>query len=135
MNRLFGKIIGIETAGGIALVDVAVCSRRYTAMLVCTEQQSSNWQVDAPVTLLFQETEVSLAKELSGRISMRNRMPGTITAIERGRLLTKIELNVDGQTVGAVITTRSCDSLELNVGDTVEGLVKANEMSLQLECT
>lgn len=135
MNRLFGKIIGIETAGGIALVDVAVCSRRYTAMLVCTEQQSSNWQVDAPVTLLFQETEVSLAKELSGKISMRNRMPGTITAIERGRLLTKIELNVDGQTVGAVITTRSCDSLELNVGDTVEGLVKANEMSLQLECT
>ena len=135
MNRLLGKIIGIETAGGIALVDVAVCSRRYTAMLVCTEQQSSNWQVDAPVTLLFQETEVSLAKELSGKISMRNRMPGTITAIERGRLLTKIELNVDGQIVGAVITTRSCDSLELNVGDTVEGLVKANEMSLQLECT
>jgi molybdate transport system regulatory protein len=42
-------------------------------------------------------------------------------------------LDVDGHTVGAVVTTRSCDNLQLAVGDAVEGLVKANEMSLQME--
>jgi molybdate transport system regulatory protein len=133
MNRLPGTIVAIEAAGGIALVDVTVGARRYTALLVSTAAEAARWCPGAPVTLLFQETEVSLAKNLSGQISMRNRLPGTIVALERGRLLTKVMLDVDGHTVGAVVTTRSCDNLQLAVGDAVEGLVKANEMSLQME--
>jgi molybdate transport system regulatory protein len=133
MNRLPGTIVAIEIAGGIALVDVAVSARRYTSLLVSAGDEAAQWREGAPVTLLFQETEVSLAKNLSGQISMRNRLPGTIVAIERGRLLTKIALDVDGHAVGAVVTTRSCDNLQLAVGDAVEGLVKANEMSLRME--
>jgi molybdate transport system regulatory protein len=131
MNRLSGTIAAIETAGGIALIDVDVGARRYTALLVGAGDDGKKWFVGTPVTLLFQETEVSLAKDLSGLISMRNRMPATITAIERGRLLSKVALDVDGHAVAAVITTRSCDSLQLAVGDRVEGLVKANEMSVK----
>jgi molybdate transport system regulatory protein len=133
MNRLPGTIATIEAAGGIALVDVNVGARRYTALLVSTATEAARWCPGVRVTLLFQETEVSLAKNLSGQISMRNRLPGTIVAVERGRLLTKVMLDVDGYTVGAVVTTRSCDNLQLAVGDVVEGLVKANEMSLQME--
>jgi molybdate transport system regulatory protein len=133
MNRLPGTITGVEAAGGIALVDVAVDERRYTAMMVASGEEAAAWSIGMQAVLLFQETEVSLARELSGQISMRNRLPGTVTAIERGRLLTKVSLDVDGHAIGAVITTRSCDGLRLAVGDAVEGLVKANEMSLQVE--
>ncbi|WP_019140024.1 TOBE domain-containing protein [Noviherbaspirillum massiliense] len=130
MNRLPGQIVRIETAGSIALVDVAAGRHHFTATLVGGIDEAASWLPGMPVTLLFKETEVSLAKNLSGLISMRNRLPGVITAIERGQLLTKVTLDVDGHAITSIITTRSSHALALAVGDEAEGLVKANEMSL-----
>jgi molybdate transport system regulatory protein len=130
MNRLSGRIAAVEVAGSIALVDVAVGARRYTATLIGAGEEVAAWRESMPATLLFKETEVSLARNLSGLISMRNRLPGRVTAIERGSLLTRVCFEVDGDPIAAVITTRSCDMLQLAVGVEVEGLVKANEMSV-----
>ncbi|HJW54764.1 MAG TPA: TOBE domain-containing protein [Burkholderiaceae bacterium] len=133
MNQLPGLISAIETAGSIALVEVAVDARRYTATLIGVNEEIGSWHVGMPVRLLFKETEVSLAKQLSGLISMRNRIPAVITAIERGRLLAKIGLDANGHAISAIITTGSSHLLQLAIGDEVEGLVKANEMTVMPE--
>jgi molybdate transport system regulatory protein len=133
MNRLPGKITAVEAAGSIALVEVAAGGHRFTATLIGASEEAASWLPGTAVTLLFKETEVSLAKNLSGLISMRNRIPGIVTAIERGRILTKVTLDAAGHNIESVITTRSSHLLELAVGDTVEGLVKANEMTLMPE--
>lgn len=130
MNRLPGTIAAVEVHGSIALVEAAVGEHRFTATLIGAGDEVAAWTVGMPVTLLFKETEVSLAKNLSGLISMRNRIPVTVTAIERGRLLTKVTLDFSGHAIESVITTRSSHTLALAVGDSVEGLVKANEMTL-----
>lgn len=130
MNRLPGTIAAVEVHGSIALVEAAVGEHRFTATLIGAGDEVAAWTVGMPVTLLFKETEVSLAKNLSGLISMRNRIPVTVTAIERGRLLTKVTLDFSGHAIESVITTRSSHALALAVGDSVEGLVKANEMTL-----
>jgi molybdate transport system regulatory protein len=130
MNRLPGQITRVEAVGSIALIEVAVGERRYTATLIGAGEEVASWPNGMPVTLLFKETEVSLAKNLSGLISMRNRIPAQVTAIERGQLLTKVTLDADGRKIESIITTRSSHSLGLSVGDTVEGLVKSNEMTL-----
>jgi molybdopterin-binding protein len=57
-------------------------------------------------------------------------MKCTVQHIERGELLSKISLAFKGYTVTSAITTRSVDSLQLAIGDEVEALVKANEVSL-----
>ncbi|MDP2890188.1 MAG: TOBE domain-containing protein, partial [Bacteroidota bacterium] len=82
------------------------------------------------IDLVFKETEVSLAKNLSGIISMRNRMKCMVQHIDRGELLSKISLQFQKYTITSAITTRSVDSLDLKIGDEVEALVKANEVSL-----
>jgi len=133
MNRLSGRISAVEVAGSIALVEVTVGTRRYTATLVGVGDDINAWRVDRPVTLLFKETEVSLAKNLSGLISMRNRIQAVVTGIERGQLLTKVLLDAEGHTIASVITTKSSFTLQLEIGDEVEGLVKANEMGLIAE--
>jgi molybdate transport system regulatory protein len=130
MNRLPGQITQVEAVGSITLVEVAVGERRFTATLIGAGEEVASWPSGMAVTLLFKETEVSLAKNLSGLISMRNRIPAKIAAIERGQLLTKVTLDADGHSIESIITTRSSHSLELAVGDTVEGLVKSNEMTL-----
>ena len=135
MNRLPGTISEVDVHGSIALVEVLVGDRTFTATLIGASEEVAAWQRGTPVTLLFKETEVSLAKNLSGLISMRNRMPCTVTAIERGKLLARVTLDFDGRKLESVITTRSSHTLGLAIGDTVEGLVKANEMTLVTEDT
>ncbi|MDE2430393.1 MAG: TOBE domain-containing protein, partial [Burkholderiales bacterium] len=94
------------------------------------------WHHAQAVDLLFKETEVALAKNLSGMISLRNRMPGTIRHIEWGQVLTRVHLELRQNealpvwTITSVITTRSAKKLQLAEGDQIEGLVKSNEMSL-----
>lgn len=130
MNKLPGQIIAIEAYGSVAIVDVQVGAHQFTATLLGATDHLEAWKIGQVVSLLFKETEVALAKNLSGQISLRNRMASTITAIEYGQLLTRVLINMDGFELSSVITTRSARSLALAVGDQVEGLVKSNEMSL-----
>lgn len=130
MNKLSGKITKIQQSGAVILVDVDVDGHGFSAMLI-ESASHQNWLFQGNlVYLVFKETEVSLAKNLSGLISMRNRMKCKVQQIERGELLSKVSLNFQNDSVTSAITTRSVDSLDLKPGDEVEALVKANEVSL-----
>jgi len=130
LNRLNGQIAAIDSNSHMSLVDVAVEGDVFTATLLETPETADYLKVGSKVTLLFKETEVSLAKNLSGLISLRNRFRVTITGIERGDILSVVRLDFAGKGLMSVITTRSLDRLELVVNDTVEALVKANEIAL-----
>lgn len=130
MNRVSGTIAAIERAGSVCLIDVDAAGQRMTATLVGTGADTAHWRPGMPVQLLFAETEVALAKNLTGLISMRNRMPATVVAVERGKVLAKVVLDVAGNRIVSVITTRSSHTLALSAGERVEALVKANEMNV-----
>lgn len=130
MNKLPGTIIKIQQSGAILLVDVEVSGHGFSSMLIESASQPDWLFQGNSINLVFKETEVSLAKNLSGIISMRNRMKCSVQQIERGKLLSKIDLKFGDYMITSAITTRSVDSLDLKVGDEVEALVKANEVSL-----
>lgn len=131
MNRLTGTVSAVESADHISLVDVAVLGDTFTAILVETPESAPYLTPGRAVEVLFKETEVSLAKQFHGLISLRNRIPGTVAALRKGRLLTEVTLDYRGITVVSVITTRSAERLGITVGDAVEGLIKANEVILR----
>ena len=128
MNTLSGHIAAIETHGSIAIIDVAVGGNHFTATLLGSAEQLSAWKIGQSARLLFKETEVALAKNLSGQISMRNRMPGLVIALEVGQVLTRVVFDMQGVQINSVITSRSARGLQIAIGDAVEGLVKSNEM-------
>lgn len=130
MNRLPGILCAIESHGSVALIDVLVGTLHFTSTLIGAGEEVARWRIGAPVVLVFPEAEVSLAKNLSGLLSMRNRIPAVITAIERGSLLARVTLAFGEHRIESVITTRSSHALALQVGDAVEGLVKSNEMTV-----
>ena len=130
MNKLTGTIINIQQSGAILLVDAEVDGHCFSSILIESASQPDWLFQGNSINLVFKETEVALAKNLSGVISMRNRMKCSVKQIEKGELLSKIDLKFGDYTITSAITTRSVDSLELKVGDTVEALVKANEVSL-----
>ena len=84
MNRVSGAIAGIERDASIAIVNVNALGQQLTATLIGIGAGlgTDGWHAGMPVTLLFAETEVALAKNLSGLISMRNRVSISIVAGE-----------------------------------------------------
>ena len=130
MNKLRGRITQIESNDHVSLVDVDVNGDSFTATLLETPDDASYLRVGNSVDVLFKETEVSLAKGLSGLISLRNRMPTTVKQVRSGVILSEVLLDYRGQTISSIITTRSISRLDIKPGDEVEALVKANEMTL-----
>lgn len=130
MNKLPGKITQIQQSGAILLVDIDVEGHGFSAFLIESASQPEWLRDGNEVDVVFKETEVSLAKNLSGIISMRNRMKCTVRQIERGELLSKVSLKFNHFDLTSAITTRSVNALKLETGDEVEALVKANEVSL-----
>lgn len=133
MNQLTGQITAIESNHHVSLVDVTVEGEVFSATLLETPETAPYLRLGQPVTMLFKETEVSLAKNLSGLITLRNRFPVTITEIERGTIMSAVRLAYCGLPLTSVVTTRSLDKLGLVPGDIVEALVKANEVVLKAE--
>lgn len=130
MNRLQGIIAGIESNTHLSLVEVDVGATRFTSILLETPDAAPYLAVGRIVTLLFKETEVSLAKDLSGMITLRNRFPVTVTAVHRGDIVSQVSLDFQGQALQSIVTTRAVDRLGIEAGDRLEALVKSNEMSL-----
>lgn len=130
MNRLPATIRSIQHSEAILLIDVSVENELFSALLIEYGTQPTWLREGETVDVVFKETEVSLAKNLSGQISTRNRMKCSVLAIDRGELLSKVKLLYQNHVIYSAITTRSVDSLKLKEGDLVEALLKSNEVSL-----
>jgi molybdate transport system regulatory protein len=114
----------------MSLVDVAVGKDIFTATLLETPETADYLQIGNEVTLLFKETEIALAKNLSGMISLRNHISVSVQSIERGDILSAVILDYEGAHLVSVITSRAIDRLQIKVGDQLEALIKANEIAL-----
>lgn len=64
-------------------------------------------------------------------LSIRNQLPGTVTALTPGEAMATVRVRLDGgQDVTAAITLDAVKDLGLAEGSTVRALVKATEVSL-----
>ncbi|MDR0746447.1 MAG: TOBE domain-containing protein [Helicobacteraceae bacterium] len=131
MNILAGCIAGVETDGALSIVEIAAGGLSFSAVLVETPKTCDYLAIGRTVEVLFKETEASIAKNLVGEISLRNRHSATVEHVRFGGLLCEIALKSGGFIVRSIITARSAKRLNLAAGDAVEWLVKANEISLR----
>lgn len=63
-------------------------------------------------------------------ISGRNQLVGRVTSLKVVGLLAKVELDVGGQRVTAIITHDACRELGLKVGNMAAALIKATEVMI-----
>lgn len=133
MNKLIGKIVSVESSQHMSMVDIDVGGDIFSSIVLETPATAAYLRQGSSIVLLFKETEVSIAKNLTGLISLRNRFKATIKDIEASEILSKIFLNYKDKEIVSIISTRSTLKLALTVGDNVEWLVKTNEVSLRTE--
>lgn len=129
MNTLKGKVTEIRSSDMISLISVNVDGDLFSS-IVLEKRGDVTYKKGDLVNLVFKETEVGIAKGLSGKISLRNRFAGQIRKVEKGSVLAKIVLDYKGKTIESIISTKSAIDMELEPNDDVEWLVKTNEVSL-----
>ena len=130
MNRLEVSIKQVMNSGGIIMVDMTIAGLTMTALLIDAPYNPEWLKQGNLIFAVFKETEVSIAKDFSGKISLRNKIPCRVSYIERGDLMSIIHMTFMEYQIQSAITTRSVDMLDLKKDDEVTAMIKANEITL-----
>ena len=149
MNTLTGTITEITTEQNLSLVKALASGFLFYSIVLDTPDSSPWLRKDAPIRLLFKETEVMIALPTHNplSISVRNQLPCRIIAIHSGIVLSELTLALtpetrtppapappgspaDGLQIRALITRSACDDLALKENQHVIALIKTNEVSL-----
>ena len=87
-------------------------------------------QVGKKVKLSVKPTNISIAKNLIGEISLSNQIDATIENLENGQLLTSVILKVNDTILESIITVDSSKRMNLQIGESVTILIKASNLSI-----
>lgn len=130
MNSLPGKIKEVTSEGNISLVKINVAHIEFKSIVVETPQTTTYLKMGHRVKILFKETEVIIGHSTTHPISLQNRMLCKILAINKGKLLSELQLSVGIHEVTAIINSHAVDQLHLQPGHEVSAFVKTNEVML-----
>ncbi|MFN8576464.1 MAG: TOBE domain-containing protein [Candidatus Sericytochromatia bacterium] len=128
MNRLDAIIKNIESQDDISLISLKVNENIFSSVVI--NSNDTNYSINDRVIILFKETEVSIAKNFSGQISIRNKINSKIKDIKKGKILSKVMLDIKNNFIESIITTKSLNELDLKIDDEVIALIKTNEITI-----
>ena len=130
MNSLPGKIIGVTTEGNLSLVEVRVQGLAFKSIVVENPETANYLKTGHQVNILFKETEVIIGAPSTDQVSLQNRMLCQILKVNKGKLLSELQLSFGKLPIRAIITSNAVTQLNLEVGNEVLALVKTNEIML-----
>ena len=119
-----GKIRSVKTAGGHHRIPQVEIDR------LSFQQTSASKRRAAARPRPQRKSKNESVTGLENFISGRNQLVGRVTQVRTVGLLTKVCLDVGGQTVTAIITRDAARQLDLKAGDTAAALVKATEVMI-----
>ena len=125
MNQFSATVTKIEHIDNLHLVSFRVGNQ--TLKMVSLELDKL-LELDKTVKLSVKSTNISMAKNFTGLISYVNRLSGKVTAVNNGKLLSSIQLNVEGFGLESLITLEASLAMELCVGESVTVLIKGSEV-------
>ena len=133
MNKFSGHIVSVQESGKMSLVTISIKGdQRIKAILLENPETASYLQPNNPIQILFKETEVVIGYDVHHQISLQNRIPGTVSHIEKGELLSKLIVQSEIGEIGSIISTQAIQDLEIKKGSSVVAMIKLNEIMLSV---
>ncbi|MFC9679801.1 molybdopterin-binding protein [Streptomyces sp. NPDC056948] len=130
-NQLPGTITAVTPGEAMATVRVRLTGGQdLTAAITREAADDLGLTPGTTVRALVKSTEVALATAPVEGLSIRNRLPGTVTGIAAGDAMATVRITVEGGELTAAITKDAADDLRLSAGTPVVALIKSTEVSL-----
>ncbi len=130
MNILHGKITEIQTSGSVSIVSIDVQGSQVTSIVLENPESSSYIKTGAIVQVLFKETEVVVGTGEYKNLSLQNKFRGTILSLNKGVILSTLEVATNVGIISSMITTNAVNQLHLVINTTVTVMIKSNEIML-----
>ncbi|MDX3854519.1 TOBE domain-containing protein [Streptomyces sp. AK02-01A] len=132
-NQLPGTVTDVTPGEVMATVKVRLAGgHQITSAITLEAVQELGITTGTAVRALVKSTEVSLATGLVQGLSIRNRIPGTVTGVVTGGAMAAVSVGVEGGELTAAITMDAVTGLRLTAGTAVTALIKATEVSLAI---
>ena len=112
MNTLAGTIAAIATEGNLSLVRIRPTIKPSDLVSPSLSIAGVRFLFEGEVSMLFKETEVIIAKDFHGQISVQNKFGCIVKAIERGKLLAKVLFDYAGAEISSIITLNAVNTLK-----------------------
>ncbi|MEU1938213.1 molybdopterin-binding protein [Streptomyces coeruleorubidus] len=133
-NQLPGTVTAVTPGEVMATVRVRLTGGQVlTAAITREAADDLGLAPGTAVRALVKSTEVPLATAPVEGLSIRNRLPGTVTDIATGDAMASVRITVEGGELTAAITRDAADDLALSAGTPVVALIKSTEVSLAAE--
>ncbi|MGP2440024.1 TOBE domain-containing protein [Streptomyces sp. JW3] len=130
-NQLPGTVTAVTPGEAMATVRIRLAGGQdLTAAITREAVDDLALAPGSAVRALVKSTEVSLATASVAGLSLRNRLPGTVTALTAGDAMAAVKISVEGAELTAAITRDAADDLALAPGLPVVALVKSTEVAL-----
>ena len=130
MNSLKGKIIRIEVSGQMSLVSGKGGQLDFKSIVIETPDSVDYLIEDGDILVLFKETEVIVGLGDDLKISLRNKMKGVISSLEKGKVVARLTIETSEGEIISLITANAVNNLRLEEGKEVVAMVKTNEILL-----
>ncbi|WP_328317315.1 TOBE domain-containing protein [Streptomyces sp. NBC_00388] len=130
-NQLPGTVTGVTDGAVMATVKVRLQGGQdVTAAITLESVRELGIEEGSAVRAMIKSTEISLATGPVTGLSIRNRLPGTVTDVTTGGAMASVKVAVEGAELTAAITRESATELGLAPGSSVVALIKSTEVSL-----
>ncbi|MGW3418037.1 TOBE domain-containing protein [Streptomyces phaeochromogenes] len=130
-NQLPGTVTAVTPGEAMATVKVRLDGgQELTAAITLDAVKELGLAEGSAVRALVKSTEISLATGSVDGLSIRNRLPGTVTDIATGGAMASVKVSVDGGDLTSAITKDAVTDLGLGTGTAVTALIKSTEVSL-----
>jgi molybdate transport system regulatory protein len=133
-NQFDGDIVTVTRGEVMGIVLTRLSGgQQITAAITLDAIDDLGLAAGRSATILIKSTEVAVATGPVGRVSIRNLIPGTVSAVDFGAVMTTVRIEIgNGQTITAAITKDAAEEMSLAVGDRVTALVKSTEVSISV---
>ncbi|MET8080492.1 TOBE domain-containing protein [Streptomyces sp. NPDC005303] len=133
-NQLPGTVATVTPGEAMATVRIRLDGGQdLTAAITLDAVEELGLTQGSSVRALVKSTEVSLATARVQGVSIRNQLPGTVTAVAAGAAMATVKIAVEGGELTFAITADAATDLALAVGTPVVALIKSTEVSLGKE--
>lgn len=132
-NQFFGKVTAIRGGSVNAEVEIALNGEDKIAAVITHESlENLELKIGSEVWALIKASWVILSTEDSDmKISVRNRLRGTVSRVTKGAVNSDVVLTLaGGNTVSAIVTNDSIEQMGLEMGAQACALFKASSVIL-----
>ncbi|MEV6759284.1 TOBE domain-containing protein [Streptomyces sp. NPDC051105] len=130
-NQIPGTVTAVTAGEVMATVKVRLDGGQdLTAAITLEAVEDLGLAEGSAVRAMMKSTEVALATGPVTGLSIRNRLPGTVSDVAVGGAMATVKVTVDGGELTSAITKDAVADLGLTAGSPVVALIKSTEVSL-----